>query len=208
MTHIGANGRSNPAQRFDARLRLDYLANVIKRSEVPMLSVAVTRFDRIRSPRALAPRRASSHVGIFVAALLLVAAPALATTYKWTDANGRVIYSDQPPTGNFKVEAINAPPPPDNPNAVKELANKDAELKKQRLMRTEEEGKATKARVEANVKREQCERARGQMITLTQSDQIVLYTTNAQGERATMDNAARIRERQQIEAWIRENCKG
>ena len=46
------------------------------------------------------------------------------------------------------------------------------------------------------------------MITLTQSDQIVLYTTNAQGQRTPMDDAARIRERQQLEAWARENCKG
>jgi len=173
-----------------------------------MMSVNVTRFDRIRSLRTSAPRRAAYCAGIFVAALLVVAAPALATTYKWTDANGRVIYSDQPPTGNFKVEALNAPPPPDNPNAAKDLANKEAELQKRRQLRTEEEGKAAKVRVEANVKREQCERTRGQIVTLTQSDQIVIYTTNAQGERATMDNAARIRERQQLEAWARENCKG
>jgi len=169
-----------------------------------MQSFEVTRFDRI--PKARVP--AASCAGIVVAALLLLAAPATATTYKWTDANGRVIYSDQPPAGNFKVEALDAPPPPANPNAVKELANKEAELQKRRLLRNEEEGKAAKTRVEANLKREQCERVRGQMITLTQSDQVVLYTTDAQGQRTAMDNAARIRERQQLEAWARENCKG
>ena len=95
-----------------------------------MLPVELTRFDRIRVPERRR-RRAVSRAGFVVAALLLIAAPVLATTYKWTDANGRVIYSDQPPTGNFKVEALDAPPPPANPNAVKELANKDAELQKQ-----------------------------------------------------------------------------
>jgi hypothetical protein len=169
-----------------------------------MLSFDVTRFDRIRLARV----PAASCVGIFAAALLLFAGPAPATTYKWTDANGRVIYSDQPPTGNFKVEALDAPPPPANPNAAKELANKEAELQKRRLLRAEEEGKAAKISVEANLKREQCERVRGQMITLTQSDQVVLYTTDAQGQRTTMDNAARLRERQQLEAWARENCRG
>jgi len=169
---------------------------------------AVTRFGTIRSLRALPPRRPGSCAGLLAAALLIAIAPASATTYKWTDANGRVIYSDQPPAGNFKVEAIDAPPPPANPNAAKELASKDAELKKQRLLRTEEEAKAAKTRVEANLKREQCEKVRGQMISLTQSDQVVLYTTNAQGQRTTMDNAARLRERQQLEAWARENCKG
>ena len=165
-----------------------------------MPSVAMTRFDRNRSP--------SSCAGILVAAFLLVATPALATTYNWTDANGRVVYSDQPPTGSFKVEEINAPPPPANPDAVKELANKEAELQKRRLLRAEEEGKITKTRVEANQMREQCERARGQIITLAQSDQIVIYTTNARGERMAMDDAARLRERQQLEVWIRENCRG
>ena len=63
---------------------------------------------------------------------------------------------------------INAPPPPANPNAVKEMATKDAELKKAKQARADEEAKATKARVDANELREQCERARGQMLTLAQ----------------------------------------
>ena len=144
MRHGAAGGGSKPPGGFDARQRLDYLAIVIKRGEVSMSSMAVTRFGRVRSLRAPPPWLPASCAGLFAAALLIAIAPAMATTYKWTDANGRVIYSDQPPTGNFKVEAIDAPPPPANPNAVKELANKDAELKKQRLLRTEEEAKAAK----------------------------------------------------------------
>ncbi len=169
-----------------------------------MLSAHLTRFDRIPVPGTTALSRAA----MVIAALVLITAPALATTYKWTDANGRVVYSDQPPTGNFKVESIAAPPPPANPNAAKDLANTEAELLKRRLQRNEEESKAAKARVETNAKREQCEKVRGQMIALTQSDQVVLYTTNAQGQRTVMDNAARIRERQNLDAWTKENCKG
>jgi len=52
-----------------------------------MLSFVVTRFDRIRLARV----PAASCVGICAAALLLCTGPAQATTYKWTDANGRVI---------------------------------------------------------------------------------------------------------------------
>jgi hypothetical protein len=182
---------------------LDYLAIVIKRVEVSMSTMAVTRSGPIRPLLAFAPWCA----GLFAAALLIAGAPASAATYKWTDANGRVIYSDQRPTGNFKVEAIDAPPPPANPNAVKELANKEAEIKQQKLLRAEEEGKAAKARVEANLNREQCERVRGQIITLGQSSQLVIYTTDAQGQRTAMDDAARLRERQRLEAWVRDSCK-
>ena len=39
-------------------------------------------------------------------ALLLAAPSAVATTYKWTDAGGRVVYSDQPPAGNIKSEIV------------------------------------------------------------------------------------------------------
>ena len=173
-----------------------------------MSSMAVTRFGPVHPLRTPSPWRPASCAGLFAAALLTAIAPALATTYKWTDANGRVIYSDQAPAGNFKVEEINAPPPPANPNAVKDLANKDAELRKQKLLRADEEAKATKARVEANLNREQCERVRGQIITLGQSSQMIIYTTDAQGQRTAMDDAAKVRERQRLDAWVRDNCKG
>ena len=149
--------------------------------------------------------RAAPRLWVLAAALALAAAPAMATTYKWTDANGRVIYSDQPPPGNIKVESIAAPPPPANPNAVKELANKEAELQQKKQQRAEEEAKATKARLEATKKREQCGTARGQMILL-QSDQNPIYRSTDTGQQVFMDDAARRREREQLGTWIRENC--
>ena len=140
------------------------------------------------------------------AALFLAAPPAVAALYKWTDANGRVIYSDQPPNGNFKVEAINAPPPPANPNAVKELANKEAELKQNKMLRADEEAKAAKAKVDADKQREQCARVRGQL-TMMQNDQnVLLFRSNEKGEPVYMDDAARRKERDQLESWLRENC--
>ena len=145
---------------------------------------------------------------ISVIAAALVSVPAFAALYKWTDSNGRVVYSDQAPPGNVKVEVINAPPPPVNPNAMRDLAAKDAELKKAKQARADDEAKANKARVDANQLRENCERARGQMYTLGNSDQVVLYSTNAQGERVAMTDEARVRERQRLDAWIRDNCKG
>ena len=47
---------------------------------------------------------AATHALIAIGVLALGVAPALATTYKWTDANGRVVYSDQPPTGKFNTK--------------------------------------------------------------------------------------------------------
>jgi len=172
------------------------------------MSRLTARFVEIERPTVRTPWRAESRLWVVAAALALVAAPALATTYKWTDANGRVTYSDQPPPGNVKVESIAAPPPPANPNAGKELASKEAALQQTKLQRAEEEAKATtatKARVEANKKREQCDSVRGQMIML-QSDQIPLYRSNDKGQQVFMDDAARRREQEQLGTWVRENC--
>lgn len=171
------------------------------------------------SPLAVAPMHQRPHVKplglrvpggclwFLVAASLLVAGPVAAALYKWTDANGRVIYSDQPPTGNLKVETIAAPPPPANPNAVKDLANKEVELQKKKQLRADEDTKANKARVDANMRRQECERARGQALALTQSSQVVFYTTNAKGERTAMDDVARLAERQRLDYWISQNCQ-
>ena len=172
------------------------------------MSLQATESVRIQTPRARAPWGALSGACVLAAALAMISFPASAATYKWTDANGRVIYSDQPPTGNFKVEAINAPPPPANPNAAKELASKEAELQQKRLLRADEETKAAKARADSDKKREQCSQVRGQIAARepSKNQQVLMFRSNDKGEPVYMDDAARRREREQLEAWVRENC--
>ncbi len=163
---------------------------------------------RIRSRIAAAPSRAAMGARVVAAALAIFALPAAAALYKWTDANGRVIYSDQPPPGNVKVDTINAPPPPANPNAAKDLAAKEADLAQKRMLRGEDDAKAAKARVETAQKREQCAKMRGQLMVLApdQNQQLLIFRSNEKGEPVYMDDAARRKEREQLEAWIKENC--
>ena len=59
---------------------------------------ATDRCPRCRSARA------ASCAALALAIARGLAAPASAALYKWTDANGRVVYSDQPPPGNVKIE--------------------------------------------------------------------------------------------------------
>jgi len=170
-----------------------------------MPPVAAPQLSRVRPPQRSLRRGLAMGAGAVVV-LLLAVAPATGALYKWTDASGRIVYSDQPPPGNVKVEQLNVPPPAD-PNAVKDLATKEVELQKKKQARAEDETKANTARVEANMRRQECDRARGQAITLAQSSQIVIYTTNAKGERTTMDDAARLAERQRLDYWINKNCQ-
>ena len=170
------------------------------------MSSKATRSAAIEPATAFSMRAAAALA--CVAALCVVALPAGAALYKWTDANGRVIYSDQPPNGPYKVESLSAPPPPANPNAAKELATKEAELKQTRILRADEEAKAAKTRAENDKKREQCAKIRGQLAMMQNDQNVLLFRSNEKGEPVYMDDVARRREREQLEGWMRENCAG
>jgi hypothetical protein len=136
---------------------------------------------------------------------LCIASPASSTLYKWTDAAGVVVYSDQPPPGNAKVEIISGPPPPANPNAAKELANKELDLKKRQASAAEDTKKAAQERVDAEKQAGLCRDNRAQLSRLA-ADQVVLYTINEKGEQVVLSETERRRRREASEAYIRANC--
>jgi Skp family chaperone for outer membrane proteins len=136
-------------------------------------------------------------------ALSLSAAPVAAALYKWVDANGRVVYSDQRPTGNFKAEVVGAAPPPSNPDAVKEMTSKEAELKKRQLDRAEDAKKSEKARAETQKLAAFCSQARSQVAGLQRVD-MVMFRLNEKGERVALDDAARKAEAERLEQMMRE----
>ena len=130
----------------------------------------------------------------------------MAALYKWTDASGRVVYSDQPPSGsNVKVEVLQGAPPPSNPNAVKELAAKEAELKKRQLDSAEAAKKAETQRAELAKVGDACARAQLQMKQLA-AEMIGLTRYNEKGEIVYVDDATRRKEREQLEVWYKANC--
>lgn len=131
--------------------------------------------------------------------------PAAAAMYKWTDANGRVVYSDQPPPASVKSELLNPTPPPANPNAVKEMAQGGADLSKRQSERAEADAKAAKARTDAERIREACARVRAQIAQLS-ADNELLRRVNEKGEKVYMDDAMRRKEREPLEKWSKENC--
>ena len=150
-------------------------------------------------------RLASLRPSLAAAAVALIAgAASAASLYKWTDANGRVIYSDQPPPGNVKVETLQGPPPPANPNAAKELASKEMEYKQRVLDSQKAAEKADKDRVAAKDLAENCNQIKSSLAQLGQ-DQVTLYRTNEKGERTEMDSAARRAERDKLVKWMKDN---
>jgi len=140
------------------------------------------------------------------ACAVAAAVPAAAALYKWTDANGRVVYSDQPPSAaSVKAETLAAPAPAANPNAAKELAQKDADLRKRATERTEAAAKAEKDRTAKEQRAEECTRMANTIKQLS-STQFTIYRANDKGEQQEMDAAAKQRERARLEGLQKEHC--
>lgn len=141
------------------------------------------------------------------AAIALCALPAgAASLYKWVDANGRVVYSDQPPNApNIKAEKINAAAAPADSNAIKELAQKDVDLKKRAADRDEASAKAGKDRAQKQKQAEDCARIASSLTQLGWS-QVVIYRANEKGEDVAMTEAERAKEKARLEAYQKQNC--
>jgi hypothetical protein len=141
-------------------------------------------------------------------ALVLAAGPAAAALYKWTDASGRVIYSDQPPTGNVKVETLQGPPPVTNPSAAKDLANKELEFKQRQLDKADAQKTADNEQLAAKEKQENCTLVQGQLKQLGE-ESLVLWRVTASGERVAMSSAERRAERDRLAKWFKDaKCQG
>ncbi len=159
----------------------------------------------LRQPYAAwALRGCAVTVATAAAVMLVVATPAAAALYKWVDANGRVTYSDQPPPANVKAETVSAPAPAVNPDAVKEMASQEADLKKRQVQRAEDQKKADQARVDEANRRQFCVDARSQ-IRMYESD-LLLRRVNEQGEPVYMDDSMKRKERERLEGIVRDQC--
>src|SRR5215471_16503726 len=153
-------------------------------------------------------RRTAGRVALVAvcAGLALTALPAGAVLYKWVDANGHVTYSDQPPPGNVKAEVVGAPTPAANPSAVRDLANQEADFKKQQTQRADDQKKAAKTRAEQLQLQQDCIDARARL-KLYQSDEPI-GRIDENGQQVLIDDIARLETRDRLSQQIRERCSG
>jgi hypothetical protein len=142
---------------------------------------------------------------LFLGALAFTA-HAHAELYKWTDAQGKVHYSDQPPTVNAQaIKGTTAGQAEITNQATQSLNAKDQEYQKRRKEADEARAKAEKEAEQARVKRENCDKARNNLSTLQNTPRV--YTTDAAGQRTYMDEAARANALANSQKAISEFCK-
>jgi hypothetical protein len=153
-----------------------------------------------------------------IAGAWLVSAPADAQTYKWTDADGKIHYSDQPPPANAKEQttvkprrssapATSASPSSSDKGATaakpKTYVEQEAEFKKRQVETAEREAADKKKTAEAAEKKQNCEQARAQLKSLQSGGRIT--RTNAQGEREYLNDGEIAQEiergKKSVDSW-------
>ena len=128
----------------------------------------------------------------------LLAMPALGETFKWTDAEGKVHYSDQPPPPSVKQPSKVKPRVPPAPTAVpeaagtpaaapKSTAEQDADFNRRRVEAAEREAAEKKAASEAAEKKRNCAQAKAQVAGMQSGARISRY--DDKGERTYLSDA-------------------
>lgn len=144
--------------------------------------------------------------GLFILLVGLAISPASAGLYKWTDATGKIHYSDLPPStkhtslkGSSPAQAATAT------EATRTLDSQDQAYKKRKADADTARAKADKDAEIARNKRENCDKARKNLETLQNTSRV--YSTNAAGQRVYMDDSARANAEASSRKAISEFCQ-
>lgn len=134
------------------------------------------------------------------------AAHAHAELYKWTDGQGKVHYTDQPPTVNAQtIKGTPAGQAETTNQATQSLNAKDQAYQKRRKEAEEARAKTEKEAEQARAQRENCDKARKNLSTLQNSPRV--YTTDAAGQRTYMDDATRASSMANSQKAVSDFCK-
>ncbi len=159
--------------------------------------------------------------GLLLAIILgtgLVGPPVAAQTYKWTDAEGKVHYSDQPPPANAREQgtvktlkpsapaAASTPTESGTPAAkANTYSEQEAEFKKRQVEAAEREAAEKQKAAEAAQKKKYCEAARAALKNYEMGGRFT--TTNAQGERDYLTDAQIAQQTARLQQSVDSSCK-
>ncbi|MFZ2302980.1 MAG: DUF4124 domain-containing protein [Gallionella sp.] len=149
--------------------------------------------------------------------LMLIAANAFADLKKWTDADGKVHYSDQPPPANVKAKTLRTTPAAASslsasgvaaasaPAAPKTIAEAEAEYKKAKQAKKEAAERAAQEQAQAEEIKAVCAGLRQNLMALESG--MPTQTFNAKGEPAYMDDNQRQQDIAKARQDISTYCK-
>lgn len=159
---------------------------------------------------------------------LVTALPAAAEIFSWKDKDGKMHYSDIPPSqgevntlrgaaprpepqsvtvpGEPVVDGAQPAPGSANPAATKPktLAERELEFRQRRAAEAEDLAKAEKETAEAAERQRACERARNQLTALSSGQRVSRF--NAAGERIVLDDSGRAAEIENTQKQVEQFC--
>jgi hypothetical protein len=142
---------------------------------------------------------------LIVAIACALSPVATAQLYKYTDKDGKTVYTDQPPpTADPKQLNIRSAATPGSVPAKSALERQKDETKA-RAKGADEAKKADAKSKEAAAKAERCEQAKQSYRTYTDGGRLQKY--NAQGERVFMEESEMEAEREKARRVMDEACK-
>jgi hypothetical protein len=125
--------------------------------------------------------------------------------YKWTDDNGEVHYTQQPPQNRESVTVRHAPPPPGDPEAERKELQQDVEaMEKQQQEQAEKVTDAEQWSRIQQARRKNCATARRNLAELQQGG-IKRYRLPS-GEVVRLDEEDRQKRIAEANKQIEENC--
>ena len=126
-----------------------------------------------------------------------------AQTYQWKDSQGRTVISDNPPPSSVRQAKTVSTDPVKEP--TKSLAERDMNFKKRQQDSKEKAEKDNKESTAKTELKENCQRARQQLVALESGQRIA--STDLNGERRFMEDAERQKEIERARKFVNESCK-
>ncbi|OGT34747.1 MAG: hypothetical protein A2W28_04300 [Gammaproteobacteria bacterium RBG_16_51_14] len=142
-------------------------------------------------------------ISLLVISLFMVPA-GYAEMFKWTDAEGNIVYSQSPPPGDIQAETIKPPPKVDTEAAQEQLEaqeKKADELREGRLKQAEEKGKAE---ADLALQQENCRRAQANLANYQRPRGLI---AQPDGSRIRLTEEERQQKLAEMEGLIKEWCK-
>jgi len=150
-------------------------------------------------------------MGRFLLILLMLATTnTFAAISKWVDDQGRVHYSDLPPPPGtqqniLREESNTQDSASSSPSDVKTIADREADLKKEKAGKQAEADKAAQKKAAEDARKASCDSARENLRTLQSGVRVM--TVNANGEKSYMDDKERQQRIDQANKAISDYCK-
>ena len=151
---------------------------------------------------------------VVVLVVLLLPMAASAELYKWTDAEGRVHFTDRKPAAAASVETLKVPraqPPTEGGGVAAPVQDSRSVLERQKRMaeilaeeREQRDAVQVRKEKELAARRRQCNEARDYR---RNADGASLYEVNEKGERVFMDDKAHADHLRELDATIARLCQ-